>query len=52
MSRRLQKDISELKLLTGKPHVSFSEIKDWVECSYRHKLIHIDKLSTFEKLMR
>jgi hypothetical protein len=29
---------------TGKPHVSFSEIKHWKECPYRHKLIYIDKI--------
>ena len=29
---------------TGKPHVSFSEIKAWKECSWRHKLIYIDKI--------
>lgn len=29
---------------TGKKHVSFSEVKAWSECSWRHKLIHIDKL--------
>jgi len=34
---------------TGKPHVSFSEIKAWKECPYRHKLIHIDKIETFEE---
>ena len=33
---------------TGKPHVSFSEIKIWRECPYRHKLIYIDKVDTFE----
>lgn len=47
-SRALVKNSSELELLTGKKHVSFSEIKDWIECSYRHKLIHIDKLSKFD----
>jgi len=31
-------------LPTGKPHVSFSEVKCWKECSYRHKLIYIDKI--------
>ncbi len=31
-------------LPTGKPHISFSELKEWKECSYRHKLHHIDKL--------
>lgn len=35
-------------LPTGKPHVSFSEVKMWRECPYRHKLVHIDKLSVFE----
>jgi hypothetical protein len=33
---------------TGKPHISFSEIKQWKECSYRHKLVYIDKIDTFE----
>ena len=37
------------KLLpTGKPHISFSEIKCWKECSWRHKLMHIDKIDMFE----
>lgn len=31
-------------LPTGKPHVSFSEVKLWKECSYRHNLIHVKKL--------
>ena len=33
---------------TGKPHVSFSEVKVWKECSYRHKLAYVDKLDTYE----
>ena len=33
---------------TGKPHISFSELFAWKECPYRHKLLHIDKLGTFE----
>ena len=33
---------------TGKPHISFSEIKQWKECGYRHKLVYIDKIDTFE----
>jgi len=33
---------------TKKRHVSFSEIKCWKECSYRHKLIHIDKIDVFK----
>ena len=31
-------------LPTGKHHVSYSEISDWMDCSYRHKLKHIDKI--------
>lgn len=31
-------------LPTGKKHISFSETKDWVECSYRHKLKHVCQL--------
>ena len=33
---------------TGKPHISFSEVKQWKECPYRHKLVYIDKIDTFE----
>lgn len=32
------------QLPTGKPHVSFSELKDWKECSFRHKLKFVDKI--------
>lgn len=35
-------------LPTGKPHVSFSEVKCWKECSFRHKLMHIDKIDIGE----
>ena len=35
-------------LPTGKPHVSFSEVKIWKECSYRHKLAYVDKLDVYE----
>lgn len=31
-----------------KEHVSFSEMLDWVECSWRHKLKHIDRLGEFK----
>jgi hypothetical protein len=31
-------------LPTGKHHISYSELFEWMECSYRHKLKHIDKL--------
>lgn len=34
-----------LELLpTGKHHISFSELSDWVECSYRHRLKYVDKV--------
>jgi hypothetical protein len=33
---------------TGKPHISFSEIKQWKECPYRHKLLYIDKIDLGE----
>ena len=29
----------------GKGHVSYSEIMDWKECSFRHKLKHVKKIS-------
>ena len=32
---------------TGKKHVSYSEVRCWKECSYRHKLQHIDKIDMF-----
>ena len=35
-------------LKTGKPHVSFSEVSCWKECSWRHKLQHVDKLGEFK----
>jgi hypothetical protein len=31
-------------LPTGKSHLSFSEIKMWKECSWKHKLFHINKI--------
>jgi len=33
-----------VNLPTGKPHVSFSEIRCWKECSYRHLLQHVKKI--------
>jgi hypothetical protein len=36
-----------VNLPTGKPHVSFSEVKTWSECSWRHNLIHVKGLSSF-----
>ena len=35
-------------LPTGKPHVSFSEMRDWQDCSYRHKLKHVMKIDKFK----
>jgi len=32
---------------TGKAHVSYSEVRCWKECPYRHKLQHIDKINMF-----
>lgn len=32
-----------------KEHISFSEVKQWKECGWRHKLLYIDKLRTFEE---
>ena len=40
--------MNELKFPTGKPHISFSEIRIWKECPWRHKLIYVDKLDIFE----
>lgn len=31
-------------LPTGKKHISFSEVKTWKDCSYRHKLVHVKKI--------
>jgi hypothetical protein len=31
-------------LPTGKSHISFSEVRDWKECSFRHKLKYIKKI--------
>ena len=33
---------------TGKQHISFSEIKAWKECAWKHKLMYIDKIDKFE----
>lgn len=35
-------------LPTGKPHVSFSEVKTWKECSWRHNLTYIKKVDLFK----
>lgn len=28
-------------------HISFSELKNWNDCPYKHKLVHIDKIKEF-----
>ena len=28
-------------------HISFSELKNWNDCPYKHKLIYIDKIKEF-----
>ena len=33
---------------TGKKHISYSEVRNWRECSYRHKLQQIDKIDMFK----
>lgn len=32
---------------TGKKHISFSELGDWLKCPWRHRLIHIEKKGVF-----
>lgn len=32
-------------LITGKKHISFSELKDWKDCSFRHKLKYVDQIN-------
>ena len=48
MEHKPDKDI-HVVFPTGKPHVSYSEIKNWRECPYRHKLQYIDKIESFEQ---
>lgn len=36
--------IEPILLPTGKPHVSYSEMTDWAQCPFRHKLIHVLKV--------
>jgi len=30
------------------PHISFSELKNWTECPWRHKLLYVDRLRIFQ----
>ena len=32
---------------TGKSHVSFSEVKAWAECPYRHYLMYVKGINTY-----
>ncbi len=29
-------------------HISYSELKTWDECAYKHKLVYIDKVKNFQ----
>lgn len=44
MGKTLPLFIDKTELPTGKNHVSYSEVIDWNECSWRHKLKQIDKI--------
>ena len=37
-------EIQLIALPTGKTHISYSELRDWLECSFRHKLKHVNKI--------
>ena len=30
------------------PHISYSELKDWVHCAFYHKLTRVDKIDGFK----
>lgn len=49
MSRNEPIDASLTNVLsalpTGKTHVSFSELRDWQECTYRHNLKYVKKIN-------
>lgn len=49
MSKKDKKPEENPSLPTGKSYISFSELKDRIECSFRHKLKHIDKIDMFEE---
>ncbi len=38
------KRIEQVVFPTQKPHVSYSEVRNWKECPWRHKLTYIDKI--------
>jgi len=41
-------NLKDIEFPTNKPHISFSEIKNWKECAYRHKLLYVDKIDMFK----
>ena len=45
LSRQLPLFIDPNILPTNKYHVSYSELFDWIECSYRHELKHVRKIA-------
>lgn len=44
LTEEKKEEIPKVLLPTGKPHISHSELRGWVECSWRHKLQHVDKI--------
>ena len=40
--------INNISFPTNKPHVSYSEVRNWKECPFRHKLLYIDKIGVDE----
>ncbi len=42
MSNTQPETLPAVLLPTGKPHVSYSEMSDWMRCSWRHKLKHVE----------
>jgi len=41
-------NLKDIEFPTNKPHISFSEIKNWKECAFRHKLLYVDKIDKFQ----
>ena len=41
-------DPEQISFPTGKPHVSYSEVRCWRECPHRHRLLYIDKVGVDE----
>ena len=44
----MKNSTKNMSFATGKPHVSFSEVRIWKECAWKHKLMYIDKILDFE----